>query len=244
MHLKRSPWENKVFAEESLAHVDRQFLAGTAQEVDFLEGELGLKPGDRILDLGCGAGRHAIEMAKRGFAVAGVDISEVMLDAARTRAENENVEVSFVQLDLRDLAEYFQDDEPAFDAAICLCESGFGVLGWKSDLKLLSDIRKLLTENGHLVITTYNGIKKYRSDRVSSSSFDFLKGISHWAVPDDWHGGGKLAEDQRVYIPSEIAMLLQLAGFGEVQVYGCGPGDFRKQDLVPDDTEMMIVCRK
>lgn len=164
-----------------------------------------------------------------------------MLDAARKRARAENAEVTFVQLDLCNLDDHFRNDIGAFDAAICLCESGFGVLGWRKDLKLLEDVYKLLKDNSGLVLTTYNGIKKYREDRIFNKSFNFLEGTSHWSVPDDWNGGEKLVEAQRVYIPSEITLMFRLAGFRDVNVLGCKPGEFGSQDLQPDDTEMMVI---
>ena len=245
MHeLHESPWNNEAFAGESLENMDRRFLPGTRQEVDFLEAELGISSGENVIDLGCGAGRHSIELARRGYTVTGVDISKRMLQEAEKRAEEAGVSPSFLRLDLRDLSEHSPDCGGGFDAAVCLCESGFGVLGWKGDLALLEDVLGLLAPGGGFVLTTYNGLKKYRRESLESGSFDYIRGTALWQTPDDWHGGEKLREKQRVYVPSEARMLLELAGIRKVEVYGCGPGNFSGRRLRSDDTEMMVVARR
>ena len=55
--------------------MDNSFTKNTVAEVDFVLEELSLPPGSRILDVGCGTGRHAVELARRGYQITGVDIS-------------------------------------------------------------------------------------------------------------------------------------------------------------------------
>ena len=57
----------------------------------------------RILDVGCGTGRHAIELAKRGYSVTGVDLSDSMLQQAMEKAHGEKVSVNFLKADAREL---------------------------------------------------------------------------------------------------------------------------------------------
>src|SRR3954463_4969123 len=97
---------------------------GTEQEVDFLVDALALKPGHRVLDVGCGPGRHALALARRGFDVIGVDLSPEFVALARAAAAAEGLTARFEEHDVRALA-YDAD----FDAAICLCQGGFGLLG-------------------------------------------------------------------------------------------------------------------
>lgn len=236
--MLESPWENSEMARLSLANVDKQFLPGTRQEVDFLEQELMLQPGERILDLGCGAGRHSIELAGRGYAVTGVDVSPFMLEEARKRASEAGVEAVFVQLNLVDLADRFADEQP-FDAAICLCESGLGVLGEKRDFRLLRDVHRLLRPGGRFILTGFNAIRRYRTP---GSHFDPIKSTLRWRMPIK-DGREFLEEDQRWYTPSELRLMMEIAGFAEIEVCGCSPGNFNRQEMGMDDIELMISAR-
>ena len=99
-------WEQAVSVEQ------------TRLEVDFALGELRVQPGARLLDVPCGLGRHAIELADRGFRVTGVDVSADCLVRGRKSAASRNVAVDWVQSEMRE----FPMGEP-FDGAICLGNS-------------------------------------------------------------------------------------------------------------------------
>ena len=68
------------------AYLRYSFTKGTAQEVDHIVRALRLSSGDRVLDVGCGPGRHAHELAQRGIAVHGIDISDRFVEIARAEA--------------------------------------------------------------------------------------------------------------------------------------------------------------
>jgi cyclopropane fatty-acyl-phospholipid synthase-like methyltransferase len=212
--MPASPWEDEAFAHLSLANIDERFLPGTPQEVGFLEAEFCLAERAKVTDLGCGAGRHAIEFAKRGYSVVGVDISATMLDEAETRARQAGVEVEFRQMDLADLGKH-RTEGRAFDAAICLCESGFDVLGGEAeDLGFLSGVSRLLKQGGRFCLTTLSALRKYRNP---GTVYDYVKSIVHWQAPAD-DARDPLREDQRIYSPSELSMMLRLSGFQEVSI--------------------------
>lgn len=238
--MPKTPWDNEEMARLSLENMDEKFLPGTAQEVDFLERQLELRAGDRIIDLGCGAGRHSIEFAKRGYRVVGVDISAFMLEEARKRACQAGVEPRFIRLDLVDLGSRFAEGN-SFEAAICLAESGLGVLGGnRKDFKFLQDVHHLLRAGRKFVFTGFSAMRRYRSP---GSRFDWVNSIVHWSMPVN-DGKEALRQDIRVYTPSELRMMLELAGFTDVKVYGCQPGSFKRQKVGMDDIEMMLVARR
>ena len=80
------PWFNPVAEFLGEAYLRNAFTKGTVQEIDFLVDALDLRPGARVLDAGCGPGRHALELARRGIAVTGVDLSPDFVARARAAA--------------------------------------------------------------------------------------------------------------------------------------------------------------
>lgn len=94
----------------------------TRLEVDFLQNALGLTAGARVLDVPCGLGRHAIELASRGFQVTGVDLSSEAIEEARTRSAGMGLTVEWARMDMRDLPY-----RTVYDGAFCFGNS-FGFL--------------------------------------------------------------------------------------------------------------------
>jgi len=112
-------WYEEYFTEEWMRFRDANALLRKApSEVDFLEKALRISPPAKILDLGCGFGRHAIELALRGYKVTGVDVSKGLLEYAKKKAQQKSVLVSWMQKDMRNI-----DFSAEFDAAICLYTS-------------------------------------------------------------------------------------------------------------------------
>ena len=111
----------------------------TRLEVGFLERTLGLQPGARVLDVPCGGGRHAVELAAGGFKVTGVDLSHEAIQEARERAAARRLSVEWRHADMRDLE--WQEE---FDAAFCFGNS-FGYLdpgGMREFVRALSGALK------------------------------------------------------------------------------------------------------
>ena len=88
-----------------------------AKQCDFIEGALsrrGIVDGARILDAGCGVGSHAIELARRGYVVSGVDLSPQLIAEAQRRVSEAALPVSFSVGDILDLSA-----ASPYDAILC-----------------------------------------------------------------------------------------------------------------------------
>ncbi|MDF2540451.1 MAG: cyclopropane-fatty-acyl-phospholipid synthase [Herbinix sp.] len=238
-----SPWMNKEFAKTSLDKIDTKFKPNTKEQVIYLIEKMQLISTSKILDLGCGAGRHAIEFSKRGLCVTGIDISEVMLEHAKKRATEEQVMVNYIQGNLANLSD-LQLQEASYDGAICLCESGVGVMGGENkDYEFFTQVYRLLIPNSYFVLTCFNSLRRYILSKDHNPKFDYLNSTMLWAPPFEYNGE-KLNELQRIYAPSEIQLLLRLCGFGDIQVLSCVNGEFSDRRMGIDDIEMLVIAKK
>ena len=96
-------WYESLFENYAKTYEKESFTKGTIGECDFIEKEIGYNKDLKILDIGCGTGRHAIELAKRGYQVTGIDLSDSMLMRAQENAKREHVQVAFEKHDARRL---------------------------------------------------------------------------------------------------------------------------------------------
>ena len=113
-------WYEALFENYANNYEKEPFTKGTLGECDFIEKEIQHDKTVKILDVGCGTGRHAIELAKRGYQITGIDLSESQLKRAREKAKDANVHIDFQRQDARNLP--FNNE---FDVAIMMCEGGF-----------------------------------------------------------------------------------------------------------------------
>jgi len=95
---QKSTWEN-FFDAHAPIYEENEFTKNIAREVDFVLEELELPSGASILDIGCGTGRHSVELAKRGYAVTGLDLSAEMLAMAAEAADASGIRVEWVHSD-------------------------------------------------------------------------------------------------------------------------------------------------
>jgi cyclopropane fatty-acyl-phospholipid synthase-like methyltransferase len=149
-------WE-RFFNGHAPIYMKNVWTKNTVEEVDFILKELALKPGASILDMGCGTGRHSIELAKRGYNVTGVDISSGMLAEADKTAKEAKVKVEWVHAN----ATQFKSTK-RFDGAICLCEGAFSLLSSgdkpiKYELTILQNIYAGLKPGAKLILNALNG---------------------------------------------------------------------------------------
>ncbi len=167
-----SPWSNKTMCELSLKNMDKSFLPKTSQQTEFIIKEMSLSDSSKILDLGCGAGRHAISLAREGLNVIGIDISEHMLLEAKNRTEESGVKVNFIQSDLADI-DKLNLEKNSFDGAICLNEAGIGVLGsLEKEVNFFKEIYSLLKADSKLVISCFNGLRRYLNSKDENPKFN------------------------------------------------------------------------
>lgn len=240
-------WQS-FFDRHAPYYLQNVFTRNTIEEVDFIVEELALPAGSCIVDIGCGAGRHSVELARRGFAVTGVDISRGMLDEAEQLAREAGVEVAWVHADAR----AFEAGAP-FDAAICLCEGALGLVGIDDDPEaydraILDAIRRALRPGAPFLLTTLNGYRRIREvtqEQVESGQFDPVTMVHYldeeWDVPG---GGGRMVYKERLYTPPELVQLLESQGFAVAHVWGGTAGNWDRRPIILDEIEVMVVARR
>jgi len=229
-------------------YLQEVFTRNTLQEVEFILEELDLPAGSHILDVGCGVGRHAIELARHGFRVTGIDISGGMLDEGRCRSAQEVITVEWVQAD----ASNFHLPEQA-DAAICLCEGAFGLLGsgddpYRHELAILSCIHAAIKPQARFILTALNGMAKIRAtseEKVAQGLFDPMAQLEMFNMEyKTAEGKRSISLRERGFVPSELRLMLQVTGFIVEHMYGGTAGAWKREQVRLDEIEIMAICRK
>lgn len=230
-------------------YLQNEFTKGTVGEVDFLLSVFDLPAGGSILDVGCGCGRHSIELARRGYAVTGLDVSSGMLKVGARLAKESGVNtVKWVHAD----ATRFQLQNPV-DCAICVCEGAFNIIGQQEDplthdMAILANIGASLKPGSRFLLTALNGYRMIRNltkEKIADKSFDPLTMISvgteTWQLPE---GPTEMKYKERLYIPSEIAAMLHHNGFRVDAVYGGTAGNWARRPLDPEEIEVMFLATR
>lgn len=242
-----SSWKS-FFDEHAPRYLENVFTKNTRAEVEFIIELFDLPLGSRILDIGCGTGRHSVQLAKHGFKVTGVDISSGMLAEARKAASEFGVEVEWVEAD----ASAWRSDI-LFDAAICLCEGAMNLVDKgqdpiSHDLSILRNISDALRPNGLFLLTCLNGyatIRQMTDEMVANGQFDPATMYSvyedEWELPE---GKRVMTIRERLFIPPEVVAMLRHVGFEVLNVWGGTAGEWGKRPLKLDEVEAMYFCRK
>ena len=238
-------WE-QFFNAHAPIYDQNEFTKNTIKEVDFLMEELALPPGASGLDVGCGIGRHSLELAKRGYAVTGLDLSAGMLARAAEASAAAGLNVQWIQAD----ATRFSLPR-RYDAAICLCEGAFGLLAQNNDpieqpLAILRNISRSLKPRAKAVLTVLNAarmIRTYQNKDVAEGRFDPMTMVeSSECAPRD--GLPAIAVRERAFVATELVLLCRLAGMSVLNVWGGTAGNWGRRTLDLDEFEIMVVARK
>lgn len=255
--MNKKPWYEALFENYGQKYDRECFTQGTQGECDFLEQELGNDKSLRILDVGCGTGRHAIELTLRGYHVTGIDLSEGQLSHAREKAARQRLSIDFRRLDARELP---FDGE--FDVAIMLCEGGFPLMETdEMNFSILQSVTKGLKDGGKFIFTTLNGlfplyhsVEKFCAEAggtdnatYHSNTFDLMTFRDHNITELEDDSGKKISLDsnERYYVPSEITWLLKSLGYMKIDIFGARLGAFSRNDkLTTEDFEMLVIAEK
>ncbi|MFH1119245.1 MAG: class I SAM-dependent methyltransferase [Bacteroidota bacterium] len=253
--MNKKQWYEQLFENYGSRYEQENFTRGTMGECDFIEKELNYNKSLRILDVGCGTGRHTIELTKRGYSVTGIDLSASMLEKARLKAQSNNLQIGFLQHDARNLP--FNHE---FDVAIMLCEGGFPLMETdEMNFEILKNVTKSLNEEGRLIFTTlnglfplYNSVEEFCSSTSEegnavyrNNTFDLMTFRDHniTELEDDSGNLMKLDCNERYYVPSEITWLLKSLGFVKIEIFGARLGAFSRNDqLTTKDFEMLVIA--
>jgi SAM-dependent methyltransferase len=235
-------WFNPLARYLGPAYLRNAFTKGTEQEVGFLVDELGLQPGMRVLDAGCGPGRHSLALAARGIHVVGVDLSDEFIALARATAAERRIEnARFEVHDIRALP-----FEAEFDAVICLCQGGFGLLGGgRDEVDALRSLAAALRPGGRLALSAFNAyfVLRYLED---SDTFDAATGVNHERATLRDPDGNEQEFDlwTTCFTPRELRALAEMAGLRADAVYGVTPGGYRRAAPSIEVPEHLLVATR
>ena len=242
------PWYEEFFAE-AYPETNRRKVGRPAgeREVEFLIRELRLTPGMRVLDVGCGAGYHAVPLARRGFKVVGLDLSERMLADARAAAREADVAVEWMQSDMRGLAW-----QGAFDAVINMFTS-FGYFPDDRDnFRVLDGMARALAPGGRLClhVASYPFLLRHwqtrswsRSDsgwyQLESSDLDLLRGVMNVRCVIVRPNGSQseTVNRLRLFAPHELVEWMTRAGLHHVASFG----DFSSSAFTLESAGLVMI---
>lgn len=216
------------------------FTKGTEQEVDFLVDALRLTPGMRVLDVGCGPGRHSLSLARRGYEVVGVDHSADFVRLAQEAAAADDLGATFEELDVRDL-----DRPDEFDATICLCQGGFGLLGGRDEAEVFGRIAATVRAGGALAVSAFSAAFAVRH-LEAGEEFDPATGVLHEIASVRGPDGTEAPFDlwTTCFTARELELLARGAGLEQIHVLGVTPGAYRRQAPNLDHHELLLLARR
>ncbi len=143
-------WYQELFSQDYIRSEPPTTGEQLRTEVDFIESALSVPSGGRMLDLGCGYGRHTVPLARRGYEMVGLDLSLDLLQNALRRAQAKQASIKFVHGDLRDL-----EFDQVFDGAFCF-NTTFGYFTEAQNLIVLRGVYRALKPGGRFLIDVAN----------------------------------------------------------------------------------------
>ena len=240
----RDHWFEDLASHMKDAYLRYSFTKGTSQEVDFILATTGAEDGSSFIDVGCGPGRHSLELARRGMRVTGIDVSQDFIEIAQRNSAAESlVSAEFLRLDARDLINH-APLHAKFDFAICLCQGAFGLMvDDQHDVEILAGIRRSLKVNGVIVLSAFNAY--FSVKHHADAEFDAFSGVSHETtdirnelgevkIVDLWTG---------CYTPRELRLVFNLAGFDILNISSVEPGQYSNAECSTESPEFLVVAK-
>lgn len=241
-------WFEPVAEHLGRAYLRYSFTRGTDQEVGFLVEHLGLRPGQRVLDVGCGPGRHAHALARRGIEVLGVDISGRFVELA---AEDAPAGATFARMDARSLP--FDGD---FDAAISLCQGAFGLAGGPGapapgapasdpDGVVLEGMARALRPGGRLAVSAFSAYFQVRF-LETTDAFDAGAGVNHERTTVRDESGAEAEHDlwTSCFTPRELRLLAAGAGLVVEGLWSVTPGAYAARPADLEHPELLMLAQR
>lgn len=241
-------WFDSIASFVGPAYLRYSFTKGTKQEVGALIELLGLEPGERLLDVGCGPGRHALALADAGLDVVGVDISPdfIALADEATAALSGPGRATFVVADARQL------DLTGFDAVISLCQGAFGLAGGPGsstttgrelDEPILASMARALRPGGRLAVSAFSAYFQLRF-LEDHDTFDAEQGVNHetTAVRDETGQEQPAELWTTCFTPRELRLLARAVGLRPTAVHGVTPGAYGPHPPTIDCPEFLLLA--
>ncbi|HEY1960065.1 MAG TPA: methyltransferase domain-containing protein [Polyangiaceae bacterium] len=244
------PWWEELFNDDFIRTMPKFTDAQIATEVDFIEDSLGVARGGSLLDLGCGTGKEAVELSRRGYSVVGFDLSISMLARAGEEAQDASQKINFVQGDMREMT--FED---AFDGVYCW-GSTFGYFEEEKNAQVIQRVHKSLRQGGQFLLDVvsrdfviaqspslawFEGEGCVCMDEMSVDWITSRMRVKRTMMLDD--GRSKEIEySVRIYALHELGKLLHDSGFRVAEVSGRiqTPGVF----FGPNSPRTLILAEK
>ena len=239
-----SHWFEPIADHLSDAYLRYSFTYGTENEVSCLYDLLGLSPGDRLLDVGCGPGRHSHLFAEREIDVLGLDISNEFIKLAN----KENSKANFLRQDVREM-----DFEEEFDAVVSMCQGGFGLLcdpessidDPDMDLKALENMARALKPGGKLALSAFSAYFQiqYLGD---NDNFDALTGVNRENTEIMNREGEKkeAVTWTTCFTPRELRLMSEKVGLLVKNIWSVTPIDYRLLPCDIKNPEFLILAEK
>lgn len=214
--------------------------AQTEREVAFIIRHLPRPACEKVLDVCCGAGRHAGLLSGRGYLVTGIDLNDAVIEQAR---RNSGSRVTYLQLDMRQLAGL----PGIFNAVISLWQS-FGYFDDSTNANILRQISRKLTPNGRLILDIYHrsffeqqqGVRGFERNGVPIVETRSMTD-SRLTVHLEYGRLGRDTFDWQLYTPHEICEQASRFGFAPIVVCAdfdeCAPAS-------PGKPRMQLVFEK